>query len=246
MLGYVNTVVMSEVAYGYIRAVTGLSPFELKRMFNRGLRPSFFLFVLNFKIFRAVLLMEKRERYIAAALVIVFLAVAGYFIIHQSADGGKIKIHADPEFSALLAESNTVVLRLYFPYTDAAGPGTAATYAMQVLVFSGKTVILQLVEGNRCIRNVYVPTPNEENVVETNEMVLSRDECVAESALLPTIEMRQAPEDSIYQTPTVTTVEGRPEHIPLMVRYVITRVYPNADEIVKYIGSMVSSAITRR
>ena len=33
--GYVNTVVVSEVVYGYIRAVTGLSPFDLKKKFDK-------------------------------------------------------------------------------------------------------------------------------------------------------------------------------------------------------------------
>jgi len=190
--------------------------------------------------------MEKRERYAVAALVIVFLAVVGYLVFYPSPDEEKVKIHADPEFAASLAESNTVILRLYFPYTNTAGPGTATTYATQVFVFVGKTVILQTIEGNRCTRTSFTPTPEDKNVVEKNEIILSPQECIAESAIVPTIEMRQAPEDRITQTPLVTKVEGKPEDIPLMVRYVILKVYPNADEIVQYVGSVVSQAIKQR
>ena len=33
--GYINSIVVSEVAYGYIRAMTGMSPLELKKKFER-------------------------------------------------------------------------------------------------------------------------------------------------------------------------------------------------------------------
>ena len=190
--------------------------------------------------------MEKRERYAVAVLAIVFLAIVGYLVFSPSPDEEKVKIHADPEFAASLAESNAVILRLYFPYTNTAGPGTATTYATQVFIFAGKTVILQVIDGNECIRTSFTPTPEDKNVVEKNEMVLSPQECIAESAVVPTIEMRQAPEDRITQTPLVTKVDGKPEDIPLMVRYVILKVYSNADEIVQYAGSIVSQAFKRR
>ena len=33
--GYINSTVVSEVTYGYIRAVTGMSPLELKKKFGK-------------------------------------------------------------------------------------------------------------------------------------------------------------------------------------------------------------------
>ena len=190
--------------------------------------------------------MEKRDRYIAAAIGIIALAVIAYFLFFPTPESDKIRVHADPAFAASVAESNEVILRMVYPFTNTAGPGSAITYATQVFIFAGKTVVIQVIEGNTCTRTSFTPTPNDKNVIEQNEMVISPSDCIAESEKIPTIEIRQAPSDSIWQSALLTKVEGTPEDIPLMVRYVILKIYPDADKVIEYTNSLLSQVTQRR
>ena len=174
--------------------------------------------------------MEKKERYVVAVVSIVLLA--GVFFLFQQGGEETVRVREDPVFTAALLESNTVVLRLYYPFTDARGPGAAVTYATQVFVFNGKKVVVQVVEGNRCTRSLL---PGG----ETREV--PRGDCLAESEGFPTIEVREAAEDSIRQEGPLTAVAGRPEHIPLMVRFVILKAYPDADRVIAYTKEVLAS-----
>ena len=176
-----------------------------------------------------------RKRYVTAAVLLV-LFIAGIWFYLQSKQGSDtVHIRRDITFSAALREFNTVVLRLHYPFTDMRGPGAAITYATQVFVFNNKEVILQIVEGNKCTRTLHPST--EDNNIPT----ISTLECMAESQHYPTIEIRQATKNSILQEPLITFISGRPEHIPVMVRYVILGAYPDADKVIAYTRRALSS-----
>jgi hypothetical protein len=189
--------------------------------------------------------MEKNERYVVAALVLVLVAVAAYFLWGSGGSSDTVRVNEDPAFAASLVESNTAIIRLYFPFSDTRGPGSAATSAVQVLSFANKTVILQVIDGNKCIRTSFSPSKDQNRPIDKNEMVLDVKDCELESTVIPTIEVRESTRDSIVQSPLLTKIEGKPQDIPKMLRFVILKAYPNADQAIAYMNRFLSNVTGR-
>lgn len=169
--------------------------------------------------------MEIRGKYLAVAFLLVLTTIT--LITKEETIEGRA-------FAQSFIESNTVILRLYYPFTDAGGPGSAVVYAVSVSVFKRKTVVLQIIEENRCIRTSFdgrTPSPDE-SIIPING-------CLSEAH--PTIEIQESPNNSIIQTKNITKIRGRAEDIPHMLRQIILEIYPDADNVIEQTNKVIES-----
>lgn len=181
--------------------------------------------------------MDKRDKYILIAVLMV-VAVVAYLIVPRGG-GDTVEVHSDPDFAASVIGSDKVIIRLYMPFTNMTPVSSAVTYAEMALLAAGKEVIVQTVEGNQCIRASFAVDVNSERGYDSNSVNLPTADCLAESAVIPTIELRQGTRDVIKQDTLLTRIEGYPEHMPAMMRLVLTKIYPEADIVVQRMQAIV-------
>jgi hypothetical protein len=179
------------------------------------------------------------DRYLGYAAVFVLLVAAVWlFYLQVRPIDDSISVHEDPAFYVALNESNAVIVRVLYPFSDARGVLDAAFLAIEVLTYKQKAVFFQQVDGNKCVQTVFVPgVVSEQNAPEMN--TFSADQCLLMSKYYPTIEVAEG-DYAINESPLMAKLTGKYPHFGDVMRFFLRKVYPDTDEIVANIKSLLS------
>ena len=159
----------------------------------------------------------KREYLIALGTVFIALLV-WHFFTYRPSTKAPFLVKGNVNDLAAFLESNTVVVRVIYPFSDTQGPANAAIYLTSVFAAKGKRVILQYVEGNLCYTN-------EGNVHQAVKVDINR--CLLP---YPTFVIREGTGLIDIEGRTVY-IYGDPSHLLPAASYVAGLIYPDADEV---------------
>ncbi len=171
--------------------------------------------------------LTRNEKYALVAFSLVLtLAVVVYLNRPVTPDVAKITL--DPAFYGNVLQSPVVVFRLVYPFSNVQGAGQAAVFASNVLVYKQKTLLLQVVDGNRCTETIISP----QNATDTNKQTstVSAAQCYADASHYPVIEVREG-QAELKVTDTEAKISGNSHQVYVLTKYLLTRIWPDAEEI---------------
>ncbi len=187
--------------------------------------------------------LRLNERYVLAFILIFAVAVIAYVHYQTSSIADEFKFYDDPAWYVSVVDNNDVIVRIVYPFSDPQPAVYSAFYALQVFLFARKTVHFQVIQEGNCWQTVYMPNKPVEGNEEAN--VLSPTACTLLSTRYPTIQIQQgAP--VLRLTGTVAYVQGPPGMLPYMTKYLIKRLYPNADYVEQLASKLLSRALSGR
>ncbi|GEM_PF-6702667 len=187
--------------------------------------------------------LRVNERYVIAIVFIFAVSVLAYLHYFSASQPKEFKFYDDPAWYVAVADSNAVVVRIVYPFSDPQPAVYSALYALQVFIFARKAVYFQVIQEGNCWQTVYEVNRPVEGNEDAN--VLTPTACTLVSTKYPTLQIQQgAP--VLRLTPMVAYVQGPPEMLPHMTKYLIRRLYPNADYVEKLASELLNRAFSGR
>ncbi len=153
-------------------------------------------------------------------ILLVVISLSGlYILLFSNNDSPAFEIYGEPSSVPLIKESNTVIIRLEWPFSHTQPPTNALTFLNIVLSAKGKHVIVQAVEGNICYTNYG----------EVNDVIeLPPEECY--SMPYPYITIREGDNRIIYEENGII-ISSLPQYMGEAAVYIGKILYPDAEEV---------------
>lgn len=171
----------------------------------------------------ASLLMKKHLILLGGVVLL-----AAYLLLNTPHEKeGAFVVLAKGDGLAAIAETNTVYIRIIYPFSDTQGAVGAVTYLSAVLSAKGKTVIIQVIEENTC-------STNEGNVLQ--EKIVPVEECNG----APFISISEGT-NTITITDDGIEISAKPKYLQSAASYILKKIYPDADIIYREVFGKVLS-----